>query len=47
MQAMPAILQYQIASKLLIGIWLFLLGWIFQKLLISSGRVAVTSGDGR
>ena len=45
MQAMPAILQYQIASKLLIGIWLFLLGWIFQKLLISSGRVAVTSGD--
>lgn len=44
MQAMPAVFQYQIVSKVLIAVWLFLLGWIFQKLLISSGRVAVTSG---
>ena len=45
LQAMPAIIQYQIASKLLIALWLFLLGWIFHELLRSSGKVAVTSGD--
>lgn len=44
-QAMPDILNYQIVTKLLICIWLFLLGRIFQVLLKSSGRVAVTSGD--
>ena len=44
-QAMPDILNYQIVTKLLICIWLFLLGRIFQVLLRSSGRVAVTSGD--
>ncbi len=45
LQAVPAIIQYQIASKLLIAIWLFLLGGFFQELLRSSGKVAVTSGD--
>ena len=42
---MPDILNYQIVTKALICIWLFLLGRIFQALLRSSGRVAVTSGD--
>lgn len=44
-QAMPDILNYQVFTKALICIWLFLLGRIFQALLRSSGRVAVTSGD--
>ena len=44
-QAMPDILNYQIVTKLLICIWMFLLGRLFQILLRSSGRVAVTSGD--
>lgn len=44
-QAMPDILNYQIVTKVLICIWLFLLGRLFQVLLRSSGRVAVTSGD--
>lgn len=44
-QAMPDILNYQIVTKTLICIWLFLLGRLFQVLLRSSGRVAVTSGD--
>ncbi|MBQ6501562.1 MAG: glycerophosphoryl diester phosphodiesterase membrane domain-containing protein [Mogibacterium sp.] len=44
-EAMPDILNYQIVTKALICIWLFLLGRIFQVLLRSSGRVAVTSGD--
>ena len=42
---MPDILNYQIVTKVLICIWLFLLGRLFQALLKSSGRVAVTSGD--
>ncbi len=42
---MPDILNYQIFTKVLICIWMFLLGRIFQVLLKSSGRVAVTSGD--
>ena len=45
LKACPDIFIYQIATKALIGIWLFLLGRIFQFLLRSSGRVAVTSGD--
>ena len=45
MQALPDIFNYQIVTKVLLGIWLFLLGRIFQALLKSSGRVAVTSGD--
>ena len=44
-QAMPDIFNYQIVTKALLAIWLFLLGRIFQALLKSSGRVAVTSGD--
>ncbi len=44
-QAIPDILNYQIVTKVLICIWLFLLGRLFQVLLKSSGRVAVTSGD--
>lgn len=43
--ALPAILDYQIVTKVLLAIWLFLLGRVFQALLRSSGRVAVTSGD--
>ncbi|MBQ6439544.1 MAG: glycerophosphoryl diester phosphodiesterase membrane domain-containing protein [Mogibacterium sp.] len=38
-------MNYQVFTKALICIWLFLLGRIFQALLRSSGRVAVTSGD--
>ena len=45
LQAMPDILNYQIVTKTLICIWLFLLSRLFQILLRSSGRVAVTSGD--
>ncbi len=45
LRAMPDIFNYQIVTKLLIGIWIFLLGRIFQVLLKSTGRVAVTSGD--
>ena len=44
-QALPDIFTYQIVTKLLLAIWLFLLGRIFQALLKSSGRVAVTTGD--
>lgn len=44
-RAIPDILNYQIVTKALICIWLFLLGRLFQVLLKSSGRVAVTSGD--
>ena len=44
-QALPIIFNYQIVTKILIGIWIFLLGRIFQVLLRSSGRVAVTSSD--
>ena len=45
LQACPAIFSYQIAAKVLLAIWVFLLGKIFLMLLRSSGRVAVTSGD--
>ena len=45
LRACPDIFNYQIATKALIGIWIFLLGRIFLLLLKSSGRVAVTSGD--
>jgi len=44
-QALPDILNYQIVTKILIAVWLFLLGRVFQALLKSSGRVAVTTGD--
>ena len=45
MQALPGILQYQLFTKLVLGVWLFLMGRIFRLLLNSTGRVAVSSGD--
>ena len=45
LQALPGILQYQIFTKLVIGLWLFLMGRIFRLVLNSTGRVAVSSGD--
>ena len=44
-QALPTIFNYQILTKVLIGIWIYLLGRITQTLLKGTGRVAVTSGD--
>ena len=44
-QALPGILQYQIFTKLVLGLWLFLMGRLFRLLLNSTGRVAVSSGD--
>lgn len=43
--AMPDIFNYQIVTKIILSIWLFLFGRLFRVLLRSSGRVAVTSGD--
>ena len=43
--SLPGIFNYQIVTKAIIAIWLFLLGRLFQALLKSSGRVAVTTGD--
>ena len=45
LQLLPHIIHYQIATKAFIAVWIFLFGRIFQALLKSSGRVAVTSGD--
>ena len=45
LRACPHILIYQLATKAFIGVWVFLLGRLFQVLLKSSGRVALTSGD--
>ena len=44
-QALPDIFTYQILTKSLIGLWIYLFGRITQTLLKSTGRVAVTSGD--
>ena len=44
-QALPTILRYQLVTKLLIGLWLYLMGRVFRLLLNSTGRVAVSSGD--
>ena len=44
-QALPSILQYQVFTKILIGVWLFLMGRVFRLLLNSLGRVAVSTGD--
>ena len=44
-KVLPDIVNYQIVTKAFIAVWLFLFDRIFQTLLISSGRVAVTSGD--
>lgn len=43
--AMPAVLQYQLLTKLLLVLWLFLMGRAVRLLLNSTGRVAVSSGD--
>ena len=45
LEAIPEIVRYQAATKVILGIWLFLLGRLFRLLLNSTGRVAVTSGD--
>ena len=45
LQSAPEIFKYQIVTKIVISVWLFLLGRLFRLLLKSSGRVAVTSGD--
>jgi len=44
-KVLPDIINYQIVTKVFIAVWLFLFDRIFQTLLISSGRVAATSGD--
>ena len=44
-QALPGILQYQVLTKIVIGLWLFLMGRVYRLLLNSTGRVAVSSGD--
>ena len=41
----PDIIKYQIVTKLILAVWLFLLGRLLRLLLNSTGRVAVTSGD--
>lgn len=45
LQAMPDIFNYQIVTKAVLAVMLFILSRLFQVLLRSSGRVAVTSGD--
>ena len=45
LQALPGILQYQVFTKIVIGLWLFLLGRFFRLVLNSMGRVAVSTGD--
>ena len=45
LQALPGILQYQFFTKIVIGLWLFLLGRFFRLVLNSMGRVAVSTGD--
>ena len=44
-QALPGILQYQVFTKILLAVWLFLMGRLFRLLLSSAGRVAVSTGD--
>ncbi len=44
-QAMYSILQYQIVTKIALSIWIYVLGYIFNGLLKSTGRVAVSSDD--
>ncbi|MDO5476722.1 MAG: glycerophosphoryl diester phosphodiesterase membrane domain-containing protein [Eubacteriales bacterium] len=44
-QALPGILQYQLFTKFVLGVWLYLAGRVFRLLLSSTGRVAVSSGD--
>ena len=44
-QALPGILQYQLLTNVVIGLWLFLMGKVFRFLLHSAGRVAISTGD--
>lgn len=44
-QAMYSILQYQIVTKIALSIWIYVLGYIFNGLLKSTGRVAISSDD--
>ena len=44
-QALLDILKYQIVTKALMAVWLYVLSQAFQLMLVSTGRVAVTSGD--
>ena len=45
LESLPDIMRYQVITKALLAIWLFLLGKLFRILLNSTGRVAVSSGD--
>ena len=45
LEAIPDILKYQLTTKALLIVILFLLGRVFRILLNSAGRVAVTSSD--
>ena len=45
LQALPGILQYQVFTKIVITLWLFLMGRVYRLLLNSMGRVAVSTGD--
>ena len=45
LEAIPDIIKYQLATKLMLAILLFVLGRLFRILLKSTGRVAVSSGD--
>lgn len=45
LQSLPIIFKYQLFTKALLGIWLWIMGRLFRLLLNSTGRVAVTSGD--
>ena len=45
LKALPDMFSYQVVTKILLAVWIFLLGRIFQALLKSTGRIAVTSGD--
>lgn len=44
-QAMYEVLQYQLATKITLSIWLYVLNKLFNALLQSTGRVALSSGD--
>ena len=45
LKALPDMFSYQVVTKILLAVWIFLLGRLFQALLKSTGRIAVTSGD--
>ncbi len=45
LEAIPVIVKYQVFTKLILGVWLYLLGRLFRVLLNSTGRVAVSTGD--